>query len=74
MSMKQNAFLDQSILIASNIEDELAVLSKRKSRGVKQAGFWVLYKTAMPSLLARLDLYPILPKSNIWLRQPDRKT
>ena len=54
MSMKQNAFLDQSILIASNIEDELAVLSKRKSRGVKQAGFWVLYKTAMPSLLAEI--------------------
>jgi hypothetical protein len=52
--MKQNAFLDQSILIASKIEDELAVLSKRKSRGVKQAGFWVLYKTAMPSLLAEI--------------------
>lgn len=54
MSMKQNAFLDQSILIASKIEDELAMLSKRKSRGVKQAGFWVLYKTAMPSLLAEI--------------------
>jgi len=54
MSMKQNAFLDQSILIASKIEDELAVLSKRKSHGVKQAGFWVLYKTAMPSLLAEI--------------------
>jgi N-acetylmuramoyl-L-alanine amidase len=54
MSMKQNAFLDQSIVIASKIEDELAQLSKRKSRGVKQAGFWVLYKTAMPSLLAEI--------------------
>jgi len=54
MSMKQNAFLDQSILIASKIEDQLAELSKRKSRGVKQAGFWVLYKTAMPSLLAEI--------------------
>ena len=54
MSMKQNAFLDQSILIASKIEDELAQLSKRKSHGVKQAGFWVLYKTAMPSLLAEI--------------------
>lgn len=54
MSMKQNAFLDQSTLLASKIEEELAVLSKRKSRGVKQAGFWVLYKTAMPSLLAEI--------------------
>ncbi|MFN8310549.1 MAG: N-acetylmuramoyl-L-alanine amidase [Chitinophagales bacterium] len=54
MSMKQNAFLDQSILIASKIEDELAAAAKRKSRGVKQAGFWVLYKTAMPALLAEI--------------------
>lgn len=54
MSMKQNAFLDQSILIASKIEDQLALLAHRKSHGVKQAGFWVLYKTAMPSLLAEV--------------------
>jgi N-acetylmuramoyl-L-alanine amidase len=54
MSMKQNAFLDQSILIAYKIEDQLAALAKRQSRGVKQAGFWVLYKTAMPSLLAEI--------------------
>ncbi len=54
MSMKQNAFLDQSIKIASKIEDELAFRAKRKSRGVKQAGFYVLYKTSMPSLLAEI--------------------
>ncbi len=53
MSMKQNAFLVQSTLLASKIEDELN-LAKRKSRGVKQAGFWVLYKTAMPSILAEI--------------------
>lgn len=54
MSMKQNAFLDQSIDFASKVENELEHSSKRKSLGVKQAGFYVLYKTTMPSLLAEI--------------------
>lgn len=56
MSMKQNAFLDQSIDIAARIETELtgAAQNTHKSRGVKQAGFFVLYKTSMPSLLAEI--------------------
>ncbi|MFN8323120.1 MAG: N-acetylmuramoyl-L-alanine amidase [Chitinophagales bacterium] len=54
MSMKQNAFLDQSIDFASKIENQLENYSKRKSLGVKQAGFYVLYKTSMPSLLAEI--------------------
>lgn len=54
MSMKQNAFLDQSISYASKIEDHLENSAKRKSMGVKQAGFYVLYKTAMPSILAEV--------------------
>jgi N-acetylmuramoyl-L-alanine amidase len=40
MSMKQNAFLDQSIDIASKIEGEYESTAKRKSLGVKQAGFY----------------------------------
>lgn len=55
MSMKQNAFLDQSIDIAARIESELTGSKEsHKSRGVKQAGFFVLYKTSMPSLLAEI--------------------
>ena len=54
MSMKQNAFLDQSIDFASKTEHEFGTYSKRKSLGVKQAGFYVLYKTAMPSLLCEI--------------------
>lgn len=51
-SFYQNVFIEQSIYFASKIEHRL---SKRKktnySRGVKQAGFLVLWKTAMPSVL-----------------------
>lgn len=54
MSMKQNAFLDQSISIASKVETYMENSAKRKSLGVKQAGFYVLYKTAMPSILAEI--------------------
>ncbi len=54
MSMKQNAFLEQSIDIASKIENQFENHAHRKSMGVKQAGFYVLYKTAMPSLLAEI--------------------
>ena len=54
MSMKQNAFLDQSIDIASKIEGQYEGGAKRKSLGVKQAGFYVLYKTAMPSILSEI--------------------
>jgi len=54
MSLRQNAFLDQSIDIASKIEAQYETSAKRKSLGVKQAGFYVIYKTAMPSLLSEI--------------------
>jgi N-acetylmuramoyl-L-alanine amidase len=51
-SFYQNAFLDQSLTLAANIEKQLAARKKvKKSRGVKQAGFIVLWKTTMPSVL-----------------------
>lgn len=51
MAMYQSAFLDQSILFASLVEQQFADAAGRKSRGVKQAGFVVLKETAMPSVL-----------------------
>lgn len=43
-------FLDQSISFASKLQREFKKLG-RSDRGVKQAGFLVLYKTTMPSVL-----------------------
>lgn len=45
-----SVFLDQSIYFASNIQKEFGNVG-RYDRGVKQAGFLVLYKTTMPSVL-----------------------
>jgi N-acetylmuramoyl-L-alanine amidase len=50
-SMMQNSFLDRSLGFAGNVQHELADNLKKFNRGVKQAGFLVLYKTAMPSVL-----------------------
>ncbi|HIP31957.1 MAG TPA: N-acetylmuramoyl-L-alanine amidase [Crocinitomicaceae bacterium] len=45
-----SVFLDQSISFASKLQTEFKGLG-RHDRGVKQAGFLVLYKTTMPSVL-----------------------
>jgi N-acetylmuramoyl-L-alanine amidase len=51
LSMYQNAFLGQSILLAEKVESQFKNRAKRNSRGVKQAGFVVLKATSMPSVL-----------------------
>jgi len=50
-SLYQNAFMASSTKLASKIEQEFAENNSRHSRGVKQAGFLVLWKTSMPSVL-----------------------
>jgi N-acetylmuramoyl-L-alanine amidase len=49
-SLFQNVFLSNSLKLAGKIERNFSD-DQRFSRGVKQSGFVVLYKTAMPSIL-----------------------
>lgn len=49
----QDRYLDKSLQLATLIEEQFK-RAKRYSRGVKQAGFWVLHKTACPSVLVEL--------------------
>lgn len=51
LTLMQEEYLDQSIQLASIIQNGFTVALKRKNRGVKQAGFVVLYQTYMPSVL-----------------------
>jgi N-acetylmuramoyl-L-alanine amidase len=46
----QNAFMNQSMLFASKVEKNMTKVG-HKSRGVKQAGFIVIWETTMPSVL-----------------------
>ncbi len=50
-SLYQNSNLDQSMEFAAEIMDQLESRTGLNNRGVRQAGFIVLYKTAMPSVL-----------------------
>jgi N-acetylmuramoyl-L-alanine amidase len=51
VSLAQEEYTDQSILLASLIEKNFKNKIKRKSRGVKQASLWVIHQTFMPSVL-----------------------
>jgi N-acetylmuramoyl-L-alanine amidase len=51
LTIMQEDYLDQSIMLASLIQDKFTNNLKRRNRGVKQAGFWVLHNTYMPSVL-----------------------
>ena len=50
-SLYQNAYLDQSLDLSMRIQQQFMKRIKSKDKGVKQAGFLVLYKTAMPAIL-----------------------
>lgn len=54
MTMKQSLFLDNSIHFAKKIENEFKNDDNQSIRGTKQAGFLVLYQTAMPSCLLEI--------------------
>jgi len=50
----QNSFQSQNIDMATAVQTEFKRNTAVRDRGVKQAGFWVLYKTAMPGILIEL--------------------
>ena len=54
LSLFQGAFMEQSLTIANNIQTRFISDMKRRDRGVKPAGFWVLYKTTAPGVLIEL--------------------
>lgn len=49
-----DTYLDNSISFATDVQKQLTSTSKRHDRGVRQAGFWVLHRSACPSVLVEL--------------------
>ncbi len=51
LTLSQHAYREKSIDLAEKIEKQFKERVGRKSRGVKEAPFWVLWRTSMPSVL-----------------------
>ena len=53
-TLMQNAFSEQSRDLAARIQSEYKTRVGRHDRGVKQDGFWVLWRTTMPGVLTEV--------------------
>lgn len=72
-SLYQSAYMENSLRLAEKIESQFKNRVKRKSRGVRQAGFWVLYRTSMPSVLVETG-YLSNAKEEKYLNDPYGQT
>ena len=52
--LMQDQYFDRSLQFANLVQQEFAGSLKRADRGVRQAGFWVLHKSACPSVLIEM--------------------
>lgn len=54
LSLRQNAHIHQSLLFAKEVQDQMRERVGRIDRGVRQAPYWVISFTTMPSVLVEL--------------------
>ena len=52
--LMQDQYFDQSLQFATLVQQQFSGNLKRADRGVRQAGFWVLHKSACPSVLVEM--------------------
>ena len=62
LTLMQEEYLDQSTQLARLVQDNFTKTLKRNDRGVKQAGFWVLHNTYMPSILVETGFLTYKPE------------
>jgi len=53
-SIAQSVYLDQSLTLSAHIQEQYRDRVSRRDRGVKQAPYWVISFTTMPSVLTEL--------------------
>lgn len=72
-SLYQSAYLENSLRFAQKVEQQFKSNIGRSSRGVKQAGFLVLWKSAMPSALIEIG-FLTNPKEEKFLNDKTNQT
>ncbi len=72
--MIQDEYLEQSVMLASVIQDQFREVSKRYDRSVKQAGFLVLRETTMPSVLIEAGFLSNQSERNYLLSESGRSS
>jgi len=70
--MIQDEYLEQSVMLASVIQDQFREVAKRYDRSVKQAGFLVLRETTMPSVLVEAGFLSHQSERNYLLSESGR--
>ena len=73
LSLRQNVNLDASLTLGAAIQTQFRERVGRKDRGVKQAGFYVISYTTMPSALVELG-FLTNPDEEDFLRSESGKT
>lgn len=64
LTIMQSAFLQQSLSLSSYVQKQFKSRVGRRDRGVKQAGFLVLRRTTMPSILIELGFLTNAPEED----------
>jgi N-acetylmuramoyl-L-alanine amidase len=68
-SLYSSAYLNNSAILASKVQKHLINNTKMKDRTVQQAGFWVLYRVAMPSILIELGFISNVEEEKYLIRE-----
>ena len=71
--LMQNSYMDQSLQFATQVQNHLVGHLNREDRGVRQAAFWVLLKTACPSILFEMGFISN-PDEERYLNKPATMT
>ncbi len=67
--LMQNSYMDQSLRLAEQVQQRFVGNLNRADRGVRQAAFWVLLKTACPSILFEMGFISN-PEEERFMNQP----
>ncbi|HSO86414.1 MAG TPA: N-acetylmuramoyl-L-alanine amidase [Draconibacterium sp.] len=70
----QDEYLDQSVMLASEVQHQFRQHAKRIDRSVKQAGFLVLRQAAMPSVLIEVGFISHPNERNYMLSESGKST